>query len=67
VTADGRPYCSRFDRVVDPGSECGERCRAYDPADPPTVDLGRLRDERSPWVAAPDGVARRQVGLDRFR
>ncbi|SEO92833.1 hypothetical protein SAMN04487948_10827 [Halogranum amylolyticum] len=67
ATADGRPYCDQFDRVVDPGSECGAACAAHVPADPPTADLDALRDERSPWVADPAGVARRQSGLDRFR
>lgn len=67
TTGDGRPYCDHFGRVVDPGTECGVGCPAHDPADPPDVDLARLRDERSPWVADPEGVARRQSGLDQFR
>lgn len=67
TTDDGRPYCSQFDRVVDPGTECGAVCTAHDPADPPNVDLAALRDERSAWVADPEGVVRRQAGLDRFR
>ncbi|MFB6195807.1 MAG: DUF5787 family protein [Haloplanus sp.] len=65
-TADGRPYCSAFDRVVDPGSACGASCPAHEPADAPTVDGEALRDARTPWVADPDGVTRRQAGLDRF-
>ena len=66
ATADGRPRCTHFDRVVDPGSECGESCPGREPADPPEVDAAALRDERTPWVADPAGVARRQAGLDRF-
>ncbi|WP_049934853.1 DUF5787 family protein [Haloplanus natans] len=66
-TDDGRPYCAAFERVVDPASDCGESCPAVDPADPPTVDREALRDARTPWVAEPAGVARRQAGLDRFR
>jgi hypothetical protein len=66
VTDDGRPYCERFDRVVDPASDCGDGCPAFAAADPPAVDRAALRDERTPWVADPDGVARRQTGLDRF-
>jgi hypothetical protein len=65
-TGDGRPYCTAFDRVVDPASDCGESCPAVDPADPPTVDREALRDDRTPWVADPTGVTRRQAGLDRF-
>jgi hypothetical protein len=66
VTADGRPQCTHFDRVVDPARDCGERCSAHEPADPPAFDPAALRGERTPWVADPDGVARRQAGLDRF-
>lgn len=66
ATVDGRPYCEYFQCVVDPGSRCGTTCSAHDPSDPPTVDFAALRDERSPWVADPAGVTRRQAGLDRF-
>ncbi|WP_101294116.1 DUF5787 family protein [Halegenticoccus soli] len=66
ATADGRPRCDHFGRVVDPGTECGPSCPAFEPADPPDVDLDAIREERSPWVADPAGVARRQAGLDRF-
>ncbi|MEZ3115288.1 DUF5787 family protein [Halobaculum sp. MBLA0147] len=63
---DGLPYCEAFERVVDPGHDCGADCPRHDPADPPAVDVARLRAERTPWVRDPDGVARRQAGLDRF-
>jgi hypothetical protein len=65
-TDDGRPYCRALDRVVDPGSDCGADCPQFDPAPAPDLDRERLRAERTPWVADPDGVARRQVGLNRF-
>jgi len=65
-TDDGRPYCTAFGRVVDPASECGSACPEFDPADPPAIDAAALRDDRTPWVADPEGVARRQSGLDRF-
>jgi hypothetical protein len=65
-TDDGRPHCVAFDRVVDPGSDCGESCPAFEDADPPAVDREGLRDARTPWVADPEGVRRRQAGLDRF-
>ncbi|GAB6860650.1 DUF5787 family protein [Haloplanus litoreus] len=65
-TADGRPYCAAFDRVVDPRYDCGESCPAFEAADSPAVDHEELRDARTPWVADPDGVTRRQTGLDRF-
>ncbi|AXG09039.1 DUF5787 family protein [Haloplanus rubicundus] len=66
-TDDGRPYCTAFDRVVDPGHDCGASCPAFEAADPPAVDREALRDARTPWVADPAGVTRRQAGLDRFR
>lgn len=65
-TDDGRPHCVAFERTVDPGSDCGEDCPAYEPGESPAVDHERLREERTPWVADPDGVARRQSGLGRF-
>ena len=65
-TADGRPYCERFDRVVDPGSDCGERCRAHRRDDPPAIDREALRETRSAWVRDPSTARRRQSGLDRF-
>jgi hypothetical protein len=65
-TDDGRPYCTSFERVVDPATDCGEACPAFAAAETPTVARERLRDARTPWVAEPEGVARRQVGLDRF-
>lgn len=72
TTADGRPYCEHFDRIVDPGRDCGEICTAYEAidADSDTVDspaFERLRDERTAWVADPDTDGpRRQSGLSRF-
>ncbi|MFB6161100.1 MAG: DUF5787 family protein [Haloferacaceae archaeon] len=65
-TDDGRPRCEAFDRVVDPASDCGPDCPHRAPADPPTVDAARLRDDRTPWRRDPPGVADRQAGLDRF-
>ncbi|SMO34946.1 DUF5787 family protein [Halorubrum cibi] len=68
ATDDGRPNCERFDRVVDPGRECGPCCPERDPDDPPVIDRDRLRDDRTAWVAEPDGNGpRRQSGLSRFR
>jgi hypothetical protein len=77
-TADGRPHCTHFGRVVDPARECGSDCPGYeaatdagaDPASPyerAGVDVRAVRAARTPWVADPDGRARRQTGLDRFR
>jgi len=65
-TADGRPRCAHFGRVVDPAVACGEACPGFAADDPPDVDPRALRDERTPWVADPPGVRRRQAGLDRF-
>ncbi|EMA00009.1 hypothetical protein E6P09_01720 [Haloferax mediterranei ATCC 33500] len=66
VDADGRPVCEHFGRVVDPGSECGTECTAFEPADPPELDRAELREARTGWVADPTGITRRQSGLDRF-
>ncbi|MFB6087202.1 MAG: DUF5787 family protein [Haloarculaceae archaeon] len=60
------PDCSYKGRLVRPTTECTPDCEGYDPADPPGVDAEALRARRSPWEPDPDGVARRQVGLDRF-
>jgi hypothetical protein len=66
TTPDGRPRCEHFERAVDPRIECGSECPAFASGDRPAVDADRLRESRTPWVADPDGVARRQSGLDRF-
>ncbi|RLM56549.1 hypothetical protein DVK02_08580 [Halobellus sp. Atlit-31R] len=66
-TVDGRPYCTQFDRVVDPSRVCGGDCDARVPASAPDVDVDALRDGRTPWERDPPGVRRRQSGLDRFR
>jgi hypothetical protein len=63
---EGLPYCEAFERVVDPGNDCGETCERREATAPPEVDVASLRDERTPWVAEPEGTARRQAGLDRF-
>ncbi|WP_132056745.1 DUF5787 family protein [Halorussus amylolyticus] len=63
--SDGLPYCAWKGRVVNP-TECGPNCPGHDPADPPDVDVADARDGRTPWVAEPEGKARRQSGLDRF-
>lgn len=65
-TADGRPLCTYFDRVVDPATDCGEGCGGYDESNPPDVDTDALRAARTPWVQDPAGTVRRQTGLDRF-
>ncbi|WP_336024295.1 DUF5787 family protein [Halobellus salinisoli] len=67
ATPDGRPYCSRFDCVVEPSRRCGDDCSAYEEDTPPDVDTEGLRADRTAWKRDPPGVARRQSGLDRFR
>jgi len=64
---DALPHCAWKGRFVDPARECGPACPGYEPAEPPEADATAVRDEKSGWVADPSGVARRQVGLDRFR
>ncbi len=67
ATAAGLPYCAAYDRLVDPATDCGPDCPRHESAGPPAIDLAALRDDRSPWVGDPDGVVKRQAGLDRFR
>ena len=62
----GLPWCAWKGRPVRPTTECGPACEGHEPADPPEVDLEGVRADRSPWDPDPDGVARRQIGLDRF-
>ncbi len=63
---DALPYCAWNGRFVDPARECGPECDGYDPAEPPGTDVEDVRADRTPWIKEPDGVRRRQVGLDRF-
>ena len=64
--AAGLPRCTHHERLVRPAVECGPDCAGYDPADPPDVDTDAVRARRTPWDPEPDGLDRRQVGLDRF-
>ncbi|WP_336343139.1 DUF5787 family protein [Halalkalicoccus ordinarius] len=59
------PYCSYYDRIVDPGG-CGPSCPGYESGEAPEVDPEAERDRRTPWVRNPTGRRRRQVGLDWF-
>lgn len=59
----GLPYCAFKDRLVDPAN-CGPSCPGHESAEPPEVDPREERDAHSPWVADPDGRARRQARLD---
>jgi hypothetical protein len=62
----GLPWCEWKDRPVRAVTECGPDCGGHDPADPPSIAFDTVRERRTPWESDPDGVARRQVGLDRF-
>lgn len=59
------PYCDWKDRVIDPGG-CGPACPGFEPAPAPHADHDAERAERTPWVAAPEGVASTQIGLEDF-
>lgn len=65
----GLPGCSWKGRLVDPAAECGPSCSGHEPAAAPVPERGpeAERERRTPWVADPPGVARRQVDLDHFR
>ncbi len=63
---DALPYCAWKGRFVDPARECGVDCDGFEPADPPDGDIAASRARHSPWERSPDGVGRKQVGLDRF-
>ncbi len=60
------PWCRYFDRIVDPGAECGPDCEGYEQGSPPSVTLADERARRSGWRSDPDGGRRRQSGLDYF-
>ena len=62
----GLPACDHFDRLVDPGLDCGPACPAFAPGVAPPWDRRVLRDRHSPWVADPAGRTRTQGSLDRF-
>ena len=68
ATAEGRPRCGYFDRVVNPVGDCGEDCPGWEPDERAATDADgeALRAERTPWRRDPPGIARRQAGLDRF-
>ena len=59
------PHCGWADSIVD-AAHCGADCPGFEAAEPPIVDLVRERADRTPWVPNPEGVTRRQAGLDRF-
>jgi hypothetical protein len=60
------PYCAWHEHVVEPAVECGSECSGYEVANPPAFDPDAERASHSAWVADPEGLARRQAGLDRF-
>ncbi len=63
----GLARCAWKERPVAPGAECGPACDGHDPAPvPDRAPPAAVRDDRSAWVADPDGRRRRQAGLDRF-
>jgi len=64
--ADGLPDCPYRGRLVEPARDCGPACGGHEPARPPAVDHDRLRADRTPWVADPEGRQRRQSRLDRY-
>lgn len=66
VTAAGLPRCGFFDRVVDPGVDCGVDCPGYDSGPRPDVDVAALRAARTEWEPDPPSLAREQAALNRF-
>ncbi|MEF8853075.1 MAG: DUF5787 family protein [Haloarculaceae archaeon] len=66
AAGDGLPWCAHHERFVRLAADCGPDCAGHDPSDPPDVDRDALRARRSPWDPDPEGVQRRQVGLDSF-
>ncbi|MDG5758781.1 DUF5787 family protein [Natronococcus sp. A-GB1] len=61
------PYCEWAHGVVDAETDCGTDCPGYESEPGPEVDLETERDDRTDWVADPDGKRHRQTGLERFR
>ena len=60
------PWCTYHERPVRPSSECGQACPGFEPADSPAADPEAARAARTGWDPDPEGLARRQAGLDRF-
>ena len=56
------PYCQWKDVIIDPVG-CTTACPEFDAAPPPPVDLRAEREARTPWIADPPGVTRKQAGL----
>ena len=63
---DALPYCAWKGRFVDPARECGSSCDGFESTDPPAADIDAVRARHSPWEPSPEGVGRKQTGLDRF-
>ena len=61
--ADGIPYCTHFDEVVNPATACNPSCHGHRRGPPPAVDLDAIRDRHSPWVHDPPDVRSRQAHL----
>lgn len=66
VSDAGVPWCRYFERVIDPGVECGPECPGHDPGPAPDVDPAELRAARTAWDPDPSPLAREQAPLDRF-
>jgi hypothetical protein len=62
----GLPWCGWAGERVRPATDCGPDCGGHDPVDAPPVDRTAVRGRRTAWVPDPDGLARRQAGLERF-
>ncbi len=62
----GLTGCGHYDRLVDPATDCGPTCPAFEADEPPTIDRTAARNRHSPWVADPVGRAREQGSLDAF-
>lgn len=63
----GLPACTHYDQLVDPPTDCGPSCPAFESAEPPPYERLAARDRHSPWLAEPPGRARRQGNLQRYQ
>lgn len=61
--SDTLPYCTYYDRIVDP-ADCGPDCPGHNQSDAPPDRRSTERATRTPWDPNPVGHHREQAGLD---
>lgn len=63
---DGLPYCTEYNRIIDPSRNCGSNCPQYQGTQTPNIDFEALREATSPWTQTTTTLATEQRRLDTF-